>query len=195
MLEFFFEKIERLFLQFTLRRFFAVIFPFLLFLTALFIFEIYTSHFRLKKLEKATAILSMLHKINEADSLQNNEMLLAIHSNLILELQKTTQPEPLAPPVELVALLKPNISSLHSGFWKFIFGSSPWLIILAIVLVNPKHMYITRKLLIFILFSGILAIVFPEFWWPIGNLAIYPIGNFLVIFMISALLEVTSKGK
>ena len=180
------DLIEGVIFGLTWRRFFALVLLIGILWGVLFTFEHYTSHFRLRKLEKATALLSTLQEIDGSKSLESNEELSTIRSNVILELQEITQQKPLLPPFKFsFPLLKSKILSLHSGFWKFIIGSSPWIIILVIRKFSSKPMRgIIMRFLVFILISGGFGIILPEFFLPIGNLIIYPIGSFILLFLI-----------
>lgn len=188
------DLIQSIIFGLTWRRILAIALLIGIFWGVLFTFEHYTSHFRLRKLEKATALLSTLQEIDGSKSLESNEELSTIKSNVILELQEITQQKPLLPPFKFsFPLLKSKILSLHFGFWKFIIGSSPWIIILVILKFRSEPMRGIRRLFAFILISGGLGIILPEFLWPIGNLIIYPIVSFILLLLILYFLAKVQK--
>ena len=179
------DLIESIIFGFTWRRFLAVALLIGIFCGVLFIFEHYTSYFGLRKLEKATALLSTLQEIDGSKSLESNEELSTIKSNVILELQEITQQKPLLPPFKFsFPLLKSAILSLHSGFWKFFIAASPWIVLLVYIVFHRSSVRGFVTLFVCILISGGLGIILPEFLWPIGNLIIYPIGSFVLIVSI-----------
>lgn len=167
-----FGFLERLVTDFTARRLIVFISALLVVGGSVAVFEAYTGHFRLQKLEKMASITKEL-----SDSQDN-----AVNEKVV-EVERSISDE-------LSFLLNSNISPLRLPEWSIKAGAAtaPWLIVLLIMLISNKGQAIEMTVGIALLATPfiIIGVILPDFEASWINHFVYPILSCLIAVMIVA---------
>jgi len=164
--------LDKLITQFTWRRLFFVLTLLFLVIVCLTIFELYTSHFRLSRLERSATLLSALLEQSEQVGKTDNKSISEIHEQLVTELK---------------ASIGGTTTELSVPTWVLKAGASivPWLllgVIMYFVTDDGFSTVIGGMLMITIPVAFIGAII-PDFESQWINYLAYPIGAFALIMV------------
>ena len=176
MLEPVLQTFEKLFLEFSWRRFFFVVIVLGLSVGVFAAFEWYTSYFKIARLEKTTELLTKLRDLQSDGQLAKQEDLQRIYLTISSQLEEASRPH--------VVDLSPK-----SSIAKFFGGSVLWLLFSIIYLTRMPKLEKNRVTgfvfaLSFAIIFGVIGVYLPEVMWPWFHYVIYPILNFFMVFSV-----------
>ena len=180
MLDSAFNAIEKLISEFTWSKLLSAFLLFAILVGSLWIYESYSGHIRLRKLERATAILENLCELENSISLQTDEDLTRVYDSLKSELE--------------IAIGRHQARAFDVPYWvwKSLSAASLWLLF---ALAFVRGTIRGENNAFFGLFGSIFfAIIFavaggfiPTAPWPMLNYVAFPLVNFFVtvIFVLT----------
>lgn len=165
----------------------------LLVVSALLIFDGFTSFFTMNRLDRGAEIISKLQTIEQKGEMSDD--LEEAYSNLRNQLNAALSSKPWT-----VRLSLPRFDVPHSRLLKFFAGIVPFGLLSLIAIgdiFRRKQGAASAFLGIWIIafIFGIINLLMPVFWWPWFNLAIVPIMTSLFVLTIIAIIAVNQTKK
>ena len=185
MLDFAFQFFDKLATDFTKRRIVLLIVMIAMVIGSVFIYESYTSNWRLKKLERATNLLIQLQSINDKQELHNDNNLRITYNIIRQNLEdiiKTSTTTPQIPPI----------------YWRVLMGAAPWLLFSLLFIPNIRRgesgafAGVIGAIFTGCIFGGA-AILLPESLGAAFHYVIYPIGHFIIVMLIVLAIQARRK--
>jgi len=177
MFESVFQAFERLVTDFSWRR----LLFWVLFVTVLggsfMIFERYTGQFKLRKLERATALLERLETLRQHPSVFQDSALAATYRGIRDQLGDLLKP----------ADLRPSVSPI---VWRGMAAAAPWLLIALAFVPGLRRgeagmgSAVVGVLIIGIVFAGI-GVLLPDSFGELVLYVVYPGGSFLGFLIVA----------
>lgn len=140
---------------------------------SIIIYEKYTGHFKLTRLEKTTELIDRLYSIQESENFNEDKKLREIYSGVKSELL-------------LLTLQGQNIYVVNPLVWRGLLSGSLWILLALSTIPGIRRneegkMNELKGYMIFTIPSIIVGLILPSNWqWYILYL-IYPFGHFIII--------------
>ena len=180
MLESLFQSIEKLISEFSWLRLLSFFVLFLLIFGSILIFENYTGHFQLSRIEKTAAILQSIQEIHTNQKDQDDAELSVAIAALKKEIRKFTS--------------KQAKITIHSQEWlKALTGASLWLLFTLFFLLRLRNRdksdrsgpLICAVFCIFLsVMFGSIGLLLPNFDSQWMNYLLYPIAQFFLVVIV-----------
>jgi len=177
------EFFEKLITQFSWRRLFFIIIISFLAGGSLILYESYTGHFRLNRIERSTKLLNDLNRLSQDIANNTDDNISKIYHGISNDLNAYANHKGITP------------FSLPNWLLKTLSAATPWVIIAFLFLFskgedNKKAAFGTIAASILPIGAGIML---PDFTNPLWNHVGYPIFSFAAVLLIVFLTTKTKK--
>jgi hypothetical protein len=177
-----FDFLDKIVQDFSWRRL-ITFFLFLFLLGAGFVlFEEYTNTFHLSRLERSVALMKELRALR--DSVSSDSSLAGIYSGMRNDLDVLVNKRSFGPSISPIV-------------WRGLAGSAPWILTILAFLPGVRRGQtdnsIIRGGIVFVVLFGGIGMLLPDSWGPNINYIVYPIGHYVVVASIFAILAATKK--